>query len=274
MLILLLLPVTILYLVFTVWPLFEVARLSLLRTNFITTIFVGLENYAEILTDYDFLTSILNSLGYLFFLIPLHIGLALIVALTVCDMGKKWQDVTRIVIYIPTLSAGIIIAQCWKWLFHIDGPINYFITLMGFDAVNWFGSGIPAIPIISLIVGLSGFGGTVIYFLASILSIDPNLYDAAKIDGASSTQIKVKIILPLILPTIILMTLISAIGSFSIFETIFALAPQNYAASMAFYIYQTSFKFSQHGLGSAQGIILLIIVFVLSFIKKRFEHNE
>jgi len=120
---LLLLPSIILFLIFTIWPIAEVVKLSVYKTNFITETFVGLDNYIAIFQDNDFLLSILNSLTYAIILIPGQIILSLAMALFVYNMKKHWVDVSRMVFYIPVLSAGIIIAQAWQWILeneHID----------------------------------------------------------------------------------------------------------------------------------------------------------
>ena len=242
-------------------------KLSLYKTNFITTKFVGLKNYIYALTDPDFLRSILNSLFYAALLIPGQVLVALFIALSIYTMKKKWIDTSRIVFYLPVLSAGIIIAQVWRWVFHIQGPINY---MLGKD-ISWFGQWYTAIPVIAFIVVFSSLGGNVIILLASILSIDKCIIESARIDGANSFQIKTMIIIPMISKTVILIAVLSAIASFQIFENILALAPQTYAATMTFFIYQQGFLFSKYGIAAAEAVVLLVITVVLILIKKKVE---
>jgi len=256
---------------FTIWPLAEVVKLSLYKTNFITTKFVGLDNYIYALTDPDFLQSIINSIFYALILVPGQILAALFTALSIYSLNKRWQDISRIILYVPVLSAGIIIAGSWKWIFHIDGPINWLLSIFNIEAVNWFAQGITAIPIISFIVIFSSFGSNLIILLAAILSIDKGILEAAMIDGASEHQIKWQIIVPIISPVIVLIGLLSAINAFQIFENIYALAPQTFATTITFKIYQTGFMFSKYGIASAEAVILLIIILVLSLIKKKVE---
>jgi len=256
---------------FTIWPLAEVVKLSLYKTNFITTKFVGLDNYIYALTDPDFLQSIVNSIFYALILIPGQIFAALFMALSIYSLNKRWQDISRIILYVPVLSAGIIIAGSWKWIFHIDGPINWLLSIFNIEAINWFAQGVTAIPIISFIVIFSTFGSNLIILLAAILSIDKGILEAAMIDGAHEHQIKWQIIVPIISPVIVLIGLLSAINAFSIFENIYSLAPQGFAATMTFHIYQSGFMFSKYGVAAAESIILLLIVVTLSLIKKKVE---
>lgn len=271
---LLLLPVALFYAFFTAWPLAEVIKLSLYKTNFITTKFVGLDNYIIALSDPDFIRSTGNSLFYTAILVPGQLLVAIFFTLELYNMSKKWQDISRMIFYIPTLAAGIIISGVWKWVFHANGPINWILSLFNISPIGWFSQGQTAIPIISFIVLFSSFGGNVIILLSSVLSIDKEILEAARIDGASELQIKWKIIVPLMRPTIIILGFLSAIAAFQIFENIYALAPQSYAATMTFFIYQQGFLFSKYGVASAEAVLLLIIILSLSLIKKKVEKMQ
>jgi len=255
---------------FVFWPLVELFIISMQSTDFITTSFVGLKNYVRIMQDPVFIRSALNSFAYIFFNVLFTVGGAVTISLLAMDLSKKWQDITRILVYIPILSAGIIIAQIWKWIFHVNGPINW---LLGAD-IHWFGQGITAIPAISLIVSMSGVGGTTIVILAAILSINSELYDAAQIDGASWLTIKTRIVLPLIAPTIGVMMLIAAIAAPQIFENIYALAPFEYSATMGWRIYVEAFQMGSHGTAAAISVVLLFMLLGLSWLKTRLQHDE
>jgi multiple sugar transport system permease protein len=200
-------------------------------------------------------------------LVPGQLIASLFFALWLYRLDKKTISVSRIFLYLPTLSAGIIIAQSWKYLFHINGPINWIVG----DKINWFGQGFTAIPIISFIVIFSSFGANVIILLASLQSVNKDYIEAATIDGCNYRQIKLHVLLPLIMPTILMIGILSAINSVMIFETIYSLCQQDYAATMAYQIYTQGFKFSQYGMASAQSIILLLFTVGLSILKRKVE---
>ncbi len=269
----LLLPAILFYTFFTAWPILEVIKLSFYKTNFITSKFIGLDNYIAIFSDNNFLLSILNSLFYAMLLIPGQILTALGISLYIYNMKKYWLDLSRIIFYIPVLSAGIIIAQSWQWIFKFDGPMNWLLGLLKIAPINYFGQGITSIPVIGFIVIFSTFGANVIIILASILSIDRNLFEAAKIDGASEWQIKLHIIIPMIRKTIVLIGLLAAINSFQIFEYILQLSPQSFTATMVFNIYSESFLYGKYGIGAAEAIVLLIITIGLSLLKRKVENE-
>lgn len=245
-----------------------------MKTNFITTKFIGFDNYFNAFTDSNFIISILNSLFYCILMVPGQLFLGLGSAFLIFKLSKKWQDVSRIIFYIPVLAAGIIIAQIWRWIFHMNGLFNWIIGLFGIMPINYFGEWYSAIPSVAFIVIVSSFGANTIIFLAAMQSIDKSLFEAANIDGASWWQIKYRIIIPMIMPTIGLVTLLTIIASFGIFETIYSLVPQSYSATTTYSIYRSGFLFSKYGLASAESIIFLFIILSLSLIKNRIEKHD
>jgi ABC-type sugar transport system permease subunit len=242
--------------------------MSMLKTNFIVTEYVGISNYLLSFKDPSFRQSLINSIFYTLILVPIDVIGSLLLALSASKLSKKWQDISRIIIYIPALAAGIIIAQIWQWVFHSDGPINWLLQQVGLHSINWFGQTVTAVPAIALIVAISHFGGNVIILLAAILSIDGSIFEAARIEGANSRQISRRIILPIIIPSIALVALLSAISAPQIFETIYALAPYEHAATVTYSIYAQGWQFSHWGMASAQSVILLVFVVGLTMIKK------
>ena len=270
---LLLAPAVIFACIFTVWPLATLFQYSLLKTNFINTSYVGLANYTKALTNPAFLRSWYNSLWYIILMMGGILSGALTIALAAFRLPKRWHDVLRPIIYVPTLCSGIIIAQAWRWIFHHDGPVNWLLALAGADKIAFWSEAWSAIPAVSLIVVVSSLGGATIIFLAGILGIDNSLYDAARMDGATWLKIKLKIIIPMLKPMIALITFMSLIGGLQIFENIYALAPYEYTATVTFHIYREAFIFGRYGLSSAQAVILLVITIGLSLGKQRIENG-
>jgi multiple sugar transport system permease protein len=264
-----LVPSLVFFSLFVAWPLVKLIDLSIHETNFITTSFVGLKNYIETLRDPLFLRAMANSGAYMAILVPGNTLGSLLLALWAFRLPKRWQDASRVILYVPALSAGLIISQLWAWVFHIEGPVNWLMRLAGLAPVSWFAKGYTAIPVIGLTIILAGFGGNFIIIMASILSIDKSVFDAAAIDGANNRRTNWGIIVPIIVPTIALVALLSAIQGPSLIYNIYALAPQNYAASMAFHIYQQGFMFSKYGMAAAQSMIFLVCMVGVAFVKQR-----
>jgi multiple sugar transport system permease protein len=251
----------------------ELVNMSLTKTDFITTEFVGLDNYLAIFEDQAFITSGINSIFYTILMIIGEVGGAVFLALVTCRLSKKWQDFSRIIFYLPVLSAGLIISQSWKWLFNFNGLIIWLLGFLGINPISWFSQPETAIPAISIIISFSSIGGYLIILLSSILTISKDIFDAAQLDGASWLQIKMKIIFPIICPSIGLCILLTVIAAPQVFETILAMAPYDYTATMTYEIFFEAFTMSRHGSAAAMSIILTIIVAGLSLLKNRLSHE-
>lgn len=270
----LLMPTIAFFCVFTIWPIGEVIWLSFYKTNFVISAFVGLDNYKTVFKDIDFLISIGNSFLYSMILIPGQVCMSVLCSLLIYKLNKKWQDISRVLFYIPVLSSGIIIAQVWKWGFNINGPINWFLNLFGIENIIWFAQSTTGIPAIAFIVVISSFGLNVILLMASILEIDKSILEAAEIDGASLSQKNKFIVIPSIINTIKVISILSAVGAFQIYETILLLCPFPYMATMTFRIYTTAFKYSKYGMGSVEAIVLIFIIGILLFIQRKLQNEK
>ena len=271
---LLLVPALIFFLLFTLWPIIKVIEMSLYQTNFIVTKFIGLQNYIDLMHNEPFLQSLKNSVLYLTVMPLLTVIVSVSVTFLIADLSKKWQDTSRILVYIPVLGGGIILAQVWRWVFAVNGLMNWILSLFNIAPVHWFGESTLSIIIICCIVVITTFGGYVIILLASLTSIDKSIYDAVKMDGASDFQIKMKIVLPMIKSTVALIYLLSMIASLQVFEYIYALVPQQYAATIAYNIYISGFKNSKWGMASAQAVLLMIITFILSYFQRKISNES
>lgn len=264
-------PTIVLFGLFTAWPLGEVVWLSLHKTNFITSRFVGLDNYLLSFSDHYFISSVLNSLLYIAILVPSMLVISLFFALLVNSMPRRWQDASRLFLYLPTLSAGVIIATLWKWVFHFDGLANWIIGLADLDPVNWFGARGSAISVVSFIVVYASFGGNVIFLLSAIQGISKDHIEAASMDGATWLQIQTRVIIPIIKPSLVMVGLLTSLAAMMIYETIFMLAAYEYSATITYNIYMQGFQFGKYGLASAQAILLMGISLVLYAVKRRVE---
>lgn len=262
-------PSLVFFVMFTAWPLVKLVDLSVHRTDFIATEYVGFQNYIDTLRDPDFQRAMLNSLAYMAILVPGNTLGALLLALWAFKLPKRWQDATRVILYIPALSAGMIISQLWAWVYKIDGPLNWALGLVGLEPVSWLAKGHTAIPAIGMTIILAGFGGNFIILMSAVLSIDKSVFDAAAIDGANTRRVNWGIIVPIIAPTVAIVALLSAIQGPSLIYNIYAMAPQNYAASMAFHIYQSGFMFSKYGTAAAMSVIFLVCMVGVALVKNR-----
>jgi len=273
----LLFPALFLSFLLGVVPLYMVLRLSLFQTNYIASKFIGFGNYIEIFTNPEYWERLYTSLLYTLIITPAGLLISTAIALYVINMKKWTQNYTRFITYIPVFATGVIISTVWKWIFHARyGMINWIIGLLGIEPIIWLGGKYTGIIAICTVIMLSGLGFQVVVLLSSMLAISQEIYDAAKIDGASWWKIKMRIILPLQLPTISLLGMLSMIGTFQIWETIYMMTgggPMNKTANLMYDVYQTGFLYSRYGLASAKTIVLMLVTLGLALGKRRLERK-
>lgn len=266
------------FLLFTITPLFMVGYLSFFKTNYLYSKFIGLENYIKIFNDPMFWKTIYNSLLYAAFLIPLGVGVPLIIALAAFDMKEKAKNFVRFIYYVPSLTSGIIMAGIWSNIFRYrNGLANYFMQLLGFERVHWFGHRFTAIAAISIMVSTIWIGGSVLLFMAVMKTITREMIEAARIEGASSLQVKLRVVIPVIAPWLLFWSLLKLIASFQIFEFIWKLTgggPAYGTATMLYNIYETGFVDSRYGTASAKSLVMMIILIAVAVIHRVAQGRE
>jgi ABC-type sugar transport system permease subunit len=270
-----LIPATALFIISFAWPMVLVGRLSLFKSDYVTSQFVALQNYSTAFTDRYFIKSFVNSFWFLLMTCPLLLVASYKITSLLSDFNEKVQSAGRFILYIPALASGLIMGLLWEWLLLRNGLINSVLSLIGIGGVPWLSEAWPARISISLISAIAWLGGNVILFSSSMHSIPKELKDASIVDGASRGQYKRYIVLPLMIPTLTLALLLSITGVMTIWETIYVLTegggPEGSTATPVYEIFMTAFRFGKHGLAAAKGVILMIVVGVILLIKQRIE---
>ncbi len=272
---LLLAPAIIMYLFSFVWPIIMVVQLSLLDTNYVSSTFVGLKNFTDAFQDSYFIKSFFNAFIYVVFIVPLTIVISCAIAIFLTDFSKRMQSVSRFIVYLPALASGYIISLLWKWFLMRDGLINHMLSWAGIEPISWLFVPWAARAALSAIEVVSSIGVIVILLSASLQSIPTELHDAAVIDGATESQYKKYIVVPLLMPTVLLASMLMIIGVMKIWSTIYILTPEGgpggATASPVYEVFLTAFHFGRHGYGAAKGIVLLIIIASIILLKQRVE---
>jgi multiple sugar transport system permease protein len=229
--------------------------------------FVGLSNYVTALTDRSFWTSFWFTVQYTVIITPILIGLGFLLALLVSD-NRPIIRLTRGVIFLPVVIGLASSSQLWVWLFDQQvGLFNKMLVDLNIleKPMVWFNKpnlGMAAV-IISVVWKVVGFG--MILMVAGMQNISREVIEASMIDGASYWQRVRRIILPLTSRTILLVTLISAIGSMLAFDQFYLMtggAPRGQTFTTVYWIYQNSFVYFKLGYGSALSIILMVIIMI------------
>ena len=252
--------------VFVLWPLGHLIWLSFTSKSLLGGgEFVGLGNYQRVFADKHFWQAMVFTLTYTAYLTPILLVLNLSLAL-LTSKNTKLRRITRTVIFLPVVIGLASSSLLWYWLFDEQvGLFNKLLVDLGIldHPLVWFkkaNTGQLAV-IISVVWKVVGFG--MILMMAGIQAISNDVIEASKIDGASSFMRVRRIIIPLAARSIILATLISAIGSMLAFDQFYLMTgggPRGQTFTTVYWIYQSSFIRFELGYGSAQAVILMLII--------------
>ena len=260
--------------VFTAWPFLQMLSISLNDWSLISPPkYVGLDNYSRAFADKQFWVSLLFTLKYTLLITPpLIIGGYLIALLT--SPNTPLRRFTRTVVFIPVVIGLGVSSLLWYWLFNTDfGFVNKILLDLGLiqRPIIWLGVDADRSTfaiIVSIVWKVIGFG--MILFVGAIQAIPVEITEAAMVDGASYWQRVRRVILPLTLRTVLLVTLVSVIGSLLAFDQFYIMTagqPQNLTATSVFYVYLNSFPYLKLGYGAALSLILAVIILVFTVIQ-------
>ena len=230
--------------------------------------FIGWENYKQLFHDKAFGLSLRNSLLLAIGFICIQHPLAMITAAILDKLGGKAESFFRCVYFIPNVISVAVIAYLWKFIYNPDfGLLNNIIKAFGGKGdINWL-SYENAIWAVLVVLIWHGFGWGMLIYYTGIKNIDPVLYEAAAIDGASPTTTFLKITLPLMKPVIQVNVTMAVISALKQMETVYLLTgggPGNSTQFAANYLYQQAFKAYKYGYGNAIGVVFIIICLLVT----------
>jgi multiple sugar transport system permease protein len=261
-------PQLILFLVFLVYPIIEGIRLSLFRINYTNEIFVGLDNYKILFQDPVFLKSTLNTVIFVVCIVALTIVFALFVASAVFDKDAKYVSFIRGSYYIPVMVSMVVMSMIWGFLLNpANGLIPYVAKQLDLSNVNFLGNPHTVLPVIIFVTFATNVGQAIILYIASMIGVPKDLFEAAEVDGASRTTIIFKILIPMVKPTtyyLIIMNIIAVLKIFVVIQLLTGGGPNNSSTTLMYFLYNNAFKFNQLGVASAVGVIMFLITLLLS----------
>lgn len=260
-------PQILLFLVFLVYPIFEGVRLSLFKINYQSETFVGLANYEKLFSDPVFVKSIFNTVIFVVFIVALTVIFAMFVASAIFDKNAKYVSIIRGAYYIPVMVSMVVMSMIWSFLLN---PANGLIPFMARKmemSVNFLGDTNWVLPVIIFVTFATNVGQAIILYIASMIGVPKELFEAAEVDGASRMKIIFKIILPMVKPTtlyIIIMNIIAVLKIFVVIQLLTGGGPNNASTTLMYYLYNNAFKYNQLGIASAVGVIMFVITLLLS----------
>lgn len=278
---LLTLPFVIVFLAMFVAPLAYSGYLSTFRSELVGgTVFVGLGNYVEAVTDPLFLGALLRMCLFLAIQVPIMIGLALFFALALDSGMVRAQKFIRLAIFVPYAVPGVVAALMWGYLYGPNfGPIGQVIRAIGLPGPDLLSSG-NILPSIMNIVTWEFVGYNMIILYAALRAIPAELYDAAQIDGAGRIRTALSIKIPMIRSALLLTIIFSIIGVFQLFnepQLLYNLAPNSIGTSFSPNLYAYTLAFTNQNVNYAAaiafvlGIVIMIVSYVVQLLANRGE---
>ena len=260
--------------IFIIIPIFCSFALSFCEWDLLNDIkFIGLDNYKTIFSQDIFLKILVNTIVYAlsvtFFavIIPLYIA-------DIFNKKIKGVEAFKTIYFLPFITPAVVIAIVWSWIF--DPNIGLVNTLFKTN-LTWLFDKNLAMPVLIFISVWKLIGYNIVLFLTGFTTINPSLYEAAKIDGASDNQAFWKISVPLLKPTIYFVTLVTAISSFQVFDLIYIMTeggPQDSTNVIVYSIYKYAFEYFDIGKSCALAYILFFIILVLTLLQKKVSKNN
>lgn len=262
------LPQMLIFLLFLVYPILEGIRLSMYRISYTGEKFVGFDNYVTLFTDPVFFKALVNTVVFVVFIVLLTVGFALFVASAVFDKNAKYVSFIRGSYYIPVMVSMVVMSMVWSFLLNpANGLISFFARDLGMGNVNLLGNAKTVLPVIIFVTFATNVGQAIILYIASMIGVSKDLFEAAEVDGANRWQVIRKILIPSVQPTTVYITIINIIAVLKIFVVIQLLTgggPNNSSVTLMYYLYNNAFKYNQLGVASAVGVIMFVITLLLS----------
>ena len=235
--------------------------------------FVGLDNYKRMLTDATFIKAVSNTFLYLLVQVPIMIVLALIIASMLNDKNLKFSGFFRTAIFLPCVTSLVAYSIIMKSIFASDGLVNKFLMAINIISgpIEWVTHPIWAKVLIIIAITWRWTGYNMIFYLSGLQNIDPAVYEAASIDGASTFKKFTKITIPLLKPIILFTTITSTIGTLQLFDEVVNITnggPANATTTISHYIYNLCFTYTPNfGYAAAVAYVIVIMIVILSLIQ-------
>lgn len=276
--VLFIMPVMIFFIVFNIYPMVNGFYLSLTRYTLLKPPkFIGLENFLNLKADARFINSLKVTTAFVLgTTVPKWV---LSLALALLFKGKfRFKEIYKILYFIPALLSGVVISLVWKLLFNPLGLINSLIEpLIGGRQIFWLADSRVAPFALMIVNNWAGIGFLMLIWLAGLVGIPTDFYDAAAIDGANKWQSFWHITLPLLKPTTIFVMVTSLIGSFQSFALQFVMTqggPNDATSTIALLVYNYGFRYFKMGQAAAMSIFMFAVIISLTLLQMKVMRAE
>jgi ABC-type sugar transport system permease subunit len=266
---------------FVIWPTIHLIYLSLQTWKGMGPMkYVGLKNYLEIFTDDKFWMAVQHNAFWAVATVCGTTIAGLFLALLLGRTKARGRWAFQILLFLPQMVSSVVVSIIWRWIyFPQNGPLNVLLGYLGLSGLqrSWLGESQTALPALFIAYSWIAYGFSMLVFLAAIDSVDQELFDAARIDGANWFGEIWYILLPVIRPAARTVFIMMGIWSFQVFDMVWLTTrggPGYSTIVLALEIYKNTFVESRVGVGSALATILLLLVLILAIITRRGGSDE
>ena len=269
-----LLPFLLFFVGFVIYPMFMCVYTSFFdATMGREDIFVGFQNYKDLMNDPVFWIALKNTMIIVVVSVPLTCVFSLWVASAIRKMPVAATSAFRCIFYLPVVTGSVAVTMVWKWIYdYYNGVLNFIGTQTGLleKNINWLGDPKYALGCIILILLTTSVGQPIVLYVSALDNVDKSLMEAAEVDGATPMQVFWRVKWPQMMPTTLYVLIITTINSFQCFALIQLLTSGgSNTKTIMYYIYYAAFQDDNlgYGYGSAMGVILAIIIAILSAVQ-------
>ncbi len=267
------LPSLIMFVAFSLYPMFDSVRLSFQELTLQGREWVGLSNYRELIEDGTFRLAFTNTLKYALLIVPFGVFLSLTLSILIYQLPTAFQVFFKSAFYLPVVTSGVVLAFVWMYLFDpAFGLLNYLLGLVGIGPRLWLSDPDTSMISIVTVFHASHWGGSIILLTASMGGIPKDLYESARLDGASFIRQSLNITLPLLKPAIAYVTITGTIASLQIFTEIMLMTrggPDGATTNLVYAIYDQGFIRFNFGEASAIAVLLLLLTVGIALVQFR-----
>lgn len=273
-------PALAVYCAFTLRPIAETVWTSFFDWDGLTLAqWVGWTNYADVVADPLVQTALSHSLAFVVFYALIPTGIGLVLAGIMSRIRIRGMTLWRTLLFLPQVLASVVVAVAWRWIYDDTGPLNAALRVVGLGALArpWLGDFATALPAIGLIGTWVQFGLCLMIFLAGAQRIPPELYEAARIDGAGAVREFFTVTLPSLRNEVriaLVLTVIFALRNFDIVWNTTSGGPGTATTVPSVYVYQGAFVTRDVGRAAAVAVLLTLLILAMSaailrFLKER-----
>lgn len=235
--------------------------------------FVGLDNYLSLLQTPLFWQALGNTFYFVVVGVPLSIAVSLGAALLLDSRLARFKPFFRTALFAPVVTTIVAVAVVWRYLFHTRyGIVNHTLEQVGVPPVDWLGDPAWAMPTVILLAVWKNFGYNMVILLAGLQAIPEELYEAARIDGASWWRQVLHVTLPMLGPTLLMVGILTTAGYFQLFAEPYVMTqggPLRSTVSVLYFMYEEGFKWWNFGTASAVALVLFVLVFCITWLLMR-----